>query len=267
MRHPKRSAGSMNGVGQSARSALAVVPCREPMLLRESGQSAGVAAHGAAAYDAELRRSITTDEAPFPMWCVRPSSSSVSDCATERFWPLVSSSDSSALLPDPLPLNAPDDPPLPTALLRPRAVELRTTLMIRGVPPDFTRSMLEALFDAEGFRACYNFIYLPADFSSGNSFHYAFVNLVVPEEATRFQSHFTGFNRWPAQWAGCADGAVVEWSGKMQGFDELVQRYRNSPLMHARVPAGLRPAVYSQGQLVEFPAPTKLVFAPRVRRG
>mmetsp|Transcript_95777 Transcript_95777/g.241348 ORF Transcript_95777/g.241348 Transcript_95777/m.241348 type:complete len:364 (+) Transcript_95777:58-1149(+) len=139
----------------------------------------------------------------------------------------------------------------------------RTTVMIRNLPEGFSRKMLEELLDAEGFAACYRFIYLPTDISTGSSFCYAFVDLATPEDATWFQQHFTGFSRW------CYSSSkvcAVDWSEGLQGIDQLVERYRNSPLMHPSVPDHLRPAVYDLGRRLKFPAPTMLLKAPRVRR-
>lgn len=143
------------------------------------------------------------------------------------------------------------------------AGETRTTVMIRSLPENFTRQQLEDLLGAEGFASCFDFMYVPADIVSGGSFFYAFVNLVNPQEAQRFRDHFTGFTRWPVP---CSTAAAVDWSEALQGIDALIERYRNSPLMHHRVPDRLRPALYSNGVLVEFPTPTQQIKAPRLRR-
>merc|ERR1711933_58043 len=113
---------------------------------------------------------------------------------------------------------------------------------------------LEQFLDKEGFSASYNFLYLPADINTGKSFFYAFVNLITPHEARRFSGHFTGFRKWPTP---CSTPAEVEWSEALQGWDQMVGRYRNSPMMHPLVPDDLRPAVYSGGVRTAFPAPTK----------
>eukprot|EP00405_Crypthecodinium_cohnii_P041429 CAMPEP_0206551910 /NCGR_PEP_ID=MMETSP0325_2-20121206/15786_1 /ASSEMBLY_ACC=CAM_ASM_000347 /TAXON_ID=2866 /ORGANISM="Crypthecodinium cohnii, Strain Seligo" /LENGTH=572 /DNA_ID=CAMNT_0054051723 /DNA_START=144 /DNA_END=1862 /DNA_ORIENTATION=+ len=138
----------------------------------------------------------------------------------------------------------------------------RTTVMIRGLPADFTRAVLEDLFEQEGFRGCYNFMYVPIDIASGSSFFYAFVNLISPQEAARFFQHFTGFKNWPVP---CDKESAVEWSESMQGVGELADRYRNSPLMHESVPDSLKPAMYKDGLRIAFPEPTKPIRAPRVR--
>jgi len=139
----------------------------------------------------------------------------------------------------------------------------RTTVMIRNLPEGFSRTRLEQLLDGEGFGTCYRFIYLPTDIAMETSFFYAFVDLATPEDATRVQQHFSGFTRWPYP---SSKVAAVDWSEALQGIDQLVERYRNSPLMHARVPDGLRPAMYHNGRRLIFPVPTVRVKAPRVRR-
>jgi len=135
--------------------------------------------------------------------------------------------------------------------------------MIRNLPEGLSRGMLERLLDAEGFDACYRFIYLPTDIATESSFCYAFIDLATPEDARWFQQHFTGFSRW---FSPSSKAAVVEWSEALQGVDQLVERYRSSPLMHPSVPDHLRPAVYDLGRRLKFPAPTMPLKAPRVRR-
>jgi hypothetical protein len=139
----------------------------------------------------------------------------------------------------------------------------RTTVMIRNLPEGFSRRMVENLLDAEGFAACYRFIYLPTDLATGTSFCYAFIDLATPEDAGRFRRHFTGFSRWRLA---SPKVAAVDWSEALQGVDQLVERYRNSPLMHPSVAETLRPALYRCGRRLTFPAPTVHLKAPRVRR-
>merc|ERR1712045_347363 len=71
-----------------------------------------------------------------------------------------------------------------------------TSLMLRSIPEQMTRPMLEDLFDVEGFRGCYDFLYLPCEISTKTTFGYAFVNFVSPAAAASFRKHFNGFSRW-----------------------------------------------------------------------
>jgi len=157
------------------------------------------------------------------------------------------------------------EPDAPRTVVAPDrgADETRTTVMIRSLPANFTRQLLEDVMNAEGFVGCYDFIYVPADIASGACFFYAFVNLISPPEAQRFRRCFTGFARWPVP--GSAE-AAVDWSEALQGLEALIERYRNSPLMHEKVPSSMRPAIYHSGRLAHFPPPTARIKAPRLRR-
>merc|ERR1719189_3443101 len=134
--------------------------------------------------------------------------------------------------------------------------------MFRNLPDGFTRAKLEKLLDARGFSGRYDFIYLPAELSSGASFGYAFVNMCTDDDAKCFVKHFQGFEQWPTP---CAKRALVHVSEALQGLSDQIERYRNSPLMHPAVPDGLRPAIYSGGVRVPFPEPTAPLQLPRVR--
>jgi len=143
------------------------------------------------------------------------------------------------------------------------SLDNRTTVMLRNLPEGFSHRALEELLDKEGFAASYDFMYLPADISTGKSFFYAFINLITPREAMRFHRQFSGFCGWPVPFS---TPAAVEWSEVFQGFGEMTERYRNSPMMHPLVPEELRPVVYRDGVRVPFPAPTQPIPAPRLRR-
>merc|ERR1719221_2409340 len=143
----------------------------------------------------------------------------------------------------------------------------KTTLMFRNLPQWFTRQKLEDLLDVEGFGMLYDFIYLPAELGNGSCFGYAFINMVTAKDASRFVEHFQGFDRWPKTNTCETDTrrAVVHLSEALQGLEEMVERYRNSPLMHPSVSDELRPAVYSRGVRVAFPEATAPIKPPRVR--
>jgi hypothetical protein len=139
-----------------------------------------------------------------------------------------------------------------------------TTIMLRNLPNNYSRAMLLKLIDAEGFGSQYDFIYLPMDFKSHASLGYAFVNLVDPEQATRFFKTFEGFHRWvvPSQKV-CS----VNWSHPYQGLEAHIERYRNSPVMHEDVPDEYKPMVFQAGERIGFPPPTKKLKVPRMRPG
>lgn len=139
-----------------------------------------------------------------------------------------------------------------------------TTLMLRNLPNNYTRAMMLALLDAEGFAGQYDFVYLPIDFKSHASLGYAFCNMTSVEQAERCWKAFEGFNRWvvPSQKV-CS----VNWSAPFQGLEAHVERYRNSPVMHEHVPDEYKPMLFVKGTRVAFPPPTKKIRAPRIRPG
>lgn len=136
-----------------------------------------------------------------------------------------------------------------------------TTLMLRNLPNEVTHSMLEEVLDKE-FQACYDFLYLPAEIATGAPFGYAFVNMINEKEAVRFQTRFQGFSEWPVP---CSKCTMAHWNEPQQGLGPLIERYRNSPLMHASVPEIIRPATYREGVRTRFPSPRAEVLPPRLR--
>jgi RNA recognition motif-containing protein len=135
--------------------------------------------------------------------------------------------------------------------------ESRTTVLLRRLPTGFTRSDLLEVLDSEGFKDCYDFVYMPVDFVKWSSFGYAFINVASHEEALRMWQHFDGFTAWPSHGDAKGRACEVAWSKPLQGLTALVERYRNSPVMHEEMPDDVKPVVFSSGQKVEFPAPTE----------
>ena len=138
----------------------------------------------------------------------------------------------------------------------------RTTMMLRNMPNNYTRSMVVAMLDKEGFNGDYNFLYLPIDFQTHACLGYAFVNLCSHESSARFLKTFNGYSSWviPSRKL-CGVG----WSQPLQGLIANIERYRNSPIMHESVPDGDRPLTFFEGKPTPFPAPTKNLRAPRIR--
>lgn len=141
-------------------------------------------------------------------------------------------------------------------------VESRTTVMLRNMPNNYTRAMLLALLDEEGFAGKYDFLYIPFDFSRRAGLGYAFINLVDAASAQRFWRTFNGFSRWVIP---TAKVSTVSWSDPLQGLAANVERYRNSPVMHPKVPEEYRPVLLKNGVRVEFPKPTKAIRPPMSR--
>jgi hypothetical protein len=138
----------------------------------------------------------------------------------------------------------------------------KTTVMLRNIPNNYTRTLLLELLDAHGAKPHYNMVYLPIDFSSSAGFGYAFVNFVCQERAEDFMRQVQGFRNWSV-----SSEKVLEatWSSAHQGIESHIARYRNSPVMHSSVPDEQRPALFQDGVRIPFPAPTKKLKAPRPR--
>jgi len=123
------------------------------------------------------------------------------------------------------------------------------------------RDELQKVLHREGFAYRYDFIYLPINFGSHNNFGYAFINFVTSEDADNFLQTFDGFTDWST---GCTKKAHVVWCER-QGLQNLIERYRNSPLLQDDVPEAAKPLLLQDGAPVAFPHPTEEVKPLRVR--
>lgn len=137
----------------------------------------------------------------------------------------------------------------------------QTTIMLRNLPLTYTRTMLLDLLDAEGFKGRYDFLYLPSSFETFLGFGYAFVNFSSEDNAELARQHFQDFNQWTT--AG-EEVCETSWSDPYQGLAANVERYRNSPVMHESVDDEHKPIVLLGGLRQTFPAPTKLIKAPKI---
>jgi len=140
----------------------------------------------------------------------------------------------------------------------------KTTVLLRNLPKDYTRTQLIELLEDEGFDGTFDFVYVPMDFSSEASLGYAFVNFTAPGDARRCWEMFDGLAEWgrPGENRACE----VMWAEPCQGLAAHVERYRSSPVMHASVPDEWKPAIFQSGVRMPFPPPLKAVSAPKVRR-
>jgi len=138
----------------------------------------------------------------------------------------------------------------------------RTTVMIRNMPNNYTRAMLLEMINSKGFRGQYDFVYMPVDFVTEVALGYAFINFHKPEQAESFWNTFDGYTDWviPSRKI-----CTMSWGDPHQGLWPNVERYRNSPVMHERVPDVYKPVLYMDGVRVPFPMPTKKLRAPRIR--
>jgi len=138
---------------------------------------------------------------------------------------------------------------------------LPTTLALRNIPKSYTRSMLLDLLD-EDWAGQYDFVYLPSDFKCLAVYGYAFVNFASHEVAEEVRLQLDGFSEWMLPHNNCMD---VSWS-EVQGLEAHIDRYVHSPVMHDSVPDDARPVIFSSGQRIPFPLPTRRIRLPRTRR-
>jgi len=138
----------------------------------------------------------------------------------------------------------------------------RTTVMLRNMPNNYSRTMLLELLDAEGFAGQYDFLYLPMDFQSRASLGYAFINFTSSDSAEAFWRVFDGYSNWAIP---SRKMSGVSWSGPHQGLEAHIERYRNSPVMAESTPDEYKPILFDRGVRIPFPAPTRRIRAPRVR--
>merc|ERR1719410_3103941 len=115
-----------------------------------------------------------------------------------------------------------------------------TTVMLRNLPDSMTHGKLLELLDSQGFAGMYDFAYLPVAFDTLAAMDFAFVNMVTPEAAQSIHAHFEGFT-----WGASSTACRVVWNDKQQGLPALVERYRNSPVMHESVPDECKPIIIS----------------------
>jgi len=137
----------------------------------------------------------------------------------------------------------------------------RTTVMLRSLPDGMTRDSLLVLLDSQGFSGKYDFAYLPVDFDTLTGLNHAFVNMASPEDAEEIRSHFEGFSSWSTPSPAVSH---VAWNDKQQGLPALVERYRNSPVMHDSVPDECKPIIIMGGRRAAFPPPTQKIKAPKI---
>jgi len=138
----------------------------------------------------------------------------------------------------------------------------KTTVMWKNLPNNYTRDDLLGLINKHGFESTYDFFYSPIDFTSNALVGYAFLNFVSTEEANRFYDKFQNFTQWNLK---SEKVSQVTWSHPLQGLDGHVERYRNSPVMHADVTDEKKPVLLQDGIRIAFPLPTKKLRAPHLK--
>lgn len=134
-----------------------------------------------------------------------------------------------------------------------------TCRMIRNIPNDYTRDDLVELLGSKAIQ--FDFIYLPIDWKKGANLGYAFVNLVSHKEAVRIQACLNGFSAWKVSSEKVCE--VVWGKPEQQSLQSIVERFRNSPVMHPNVPETFKPLLLINQRRVAMPAPTRKLQQPQ----
>lgn len=138
----------------------------------------------------------------------------------------------------------------------------RTTVVVHNFPKTWLREDVQkAVHAAVGAR--YDFIYVPTEFQSGTSLGYAFLNFCESKDARHFMESTHG-----REWGTASQRSAtltVSW-GLNQGLEANIDLYRNSSVMSPSVDLRFKPAIYADGQMQPFPAPTKRIRKPKPRR-
>merc|ERR1719277_2420298 len=124
-----------------------------------------------------------------------------------------------------------------------------TTVMMRNIPNDYTRTMLTDLLDETGFNKKYDFVYVPHDFHRESGLGYAFVNMVSFKAAQEIKKALSGYSDWKKKSKKVVE---VNWGHPVQGKAEHIERYRNSPVMHKDIHDEYKPALFEDGQQIPF---------------
>lgn len=142
-----------------------------------------------------------------------------------------------------------------TAIQQPEIVN-STSLYLKNIPNDYSRDMLCNLLDSEGLAGLYDFVYLPIDFKTDSGFGYAFVNFELHENADLAVRLLQGFTGWTVPTRKVLE---IRWSSALQGLQQHVERYRNSPVMHKHMPDAYKAILMKGGVRMDFPAPTRRI--------
>jgi hypothetical protein len=138
------------------------------------------------------------------------------------------------------------------------AADCRTTLRLLNLPSSMCRDDVVCWLQMQGFTAGmdFDFVFVPMDATGASSLGHAIVNMCSSHHAESLLQRLQGFHSWP-----CGSTEVLEivWNDQEQGLNRLVERLRNSGVMHMRVPDICKPCVFSQMGRVQFPKPTRRI--------
>jgi len=126
-----------------------------------------------------------------------------------------------------------------------------TTVQIELLPSEQTYEHVINSLDSHGFGNCFDFVYLPMDLET----RLPLLGHVLVNFISRRLAHT----------------ALQQFSDRVSVYKhctslpELIERYRNSPVMHEAVPTECKPQLFKAGVPVAFPQPTLRLREPRTR--
>lgn len=135
--------------------------------------------------------------------------------------------------------------------------ENRKTVMLRNIPNKLAFDDLKKFLDSTS-RNAYNFLYLRFDFGNRCNVGYAFISFTHPKHVAKFFKAREGM-KW-CEYSVNSEKVVDIKFARIQGRDNLIQKFRNSPVMNQE--AAFRPRLYyTTGKLAgteePFPGPGK----------
>lgn len=142
-----------------------------------------------------------------------------------------------------------------------------TTVMFRNIPNKYTREMLVKQLEQD-LKGHFDFVYLPIDFKNKCNVGYAFINFRSIEACETFLLNFNGVEVRKCL-PGLNSRKVTEVTpARVQGFEENVQRLRNSPVMRELAHhTEWMPLIFDEnGDQQPFPAPERPLEPIKPRR-
>mmetsp|Transcript_49725 Transcript_49725/g.160765 ORF Transcript_49725/g.160765 Transcript_49725/m.160765 type:complete len:350 (-) Transcript_49725:98-1147(-) len=130
---------------------------------------------------------------------------------------------------------------------RPAANQTTTTLMLRNIPNKYTQNSLMEEIDSCGFKATYDFFYLPMDVHNRSNVGYAFINFTDPADAERFRGVFIE-HRFQKIHSRKVSSVCC---GHVQGLDENLKHFENRAVTHSKNDQ-YRPVVLQAGERLDF---------------
>jgi hypothetical protein len=142
-----------------------------------------------------------------------------------------------------------------------------TTVMFRNIPNKYTREMLVKQLE-ENLKGHFDFVYLPIDFKNKCNVGYAFINFRSIQACESFVNGFNGVEVRKCL-SGLNSRKVTEVTpARVQGFEDNVQRLRNSPVMRELAHhQEWMPLIFDEnGDQLQFPVPERPLEPIKPRR-